>query len=142
MLGSWEKQRALIAYEGACQVWTEGLTVAQLCYICHPGICGPFIGCFRGSFVLCVCASLFLFTTLPIQSVVKVLRLACCIHSRRLPSWSRALRDACSDMQQLRRSLSCSDVIVLDGAVAFRHARTQMLCDIRRKRNVVVFSVW
>ena len=86
VLGSWEKQRALMVYEGACQVWTEGVTVPQLCYIRHP------LPVAAVALLLAACVALLfsvfaLFLTLPLQSTLKVLRVPCCIHSRRLPSW-------------------------------------------------------
>lgn len=40
------------------------------CYIYHPGLCSPLIGCLHGSFVLSVCTSLLL----SLQSVLKSVR--------------------------------------------------------------------
>lgn len=79
-----------MAYRGACQVWTEGVTVRRLCDICRPGRrgrCSPLAGRLCGSFVLCVYAS---FLLLPL--FLKVLGVACCIHSRRLPSCLQSAR--------------------------------------------------
>lgn len=117
MLGSWEKQRALMAYGGACQVWAEGMTVLQLCNICHPGPCGrsiPLVCRLCGSFVLCVKASLFLYLPLFLSNQRrKVLRVACCIHNRRLPSWSqsaqrRMLRHATASLLFVLLSCNCA----------------------------------
>lgn len=44
-----------MACGGACQVRTEGVTVPQLCCVCHPGPRGrrgPLVGRLCGSFVL------------------------------------------------------------------------------------------
>lgn len=87
-----------MAYEGACQVWTEGLTVPQLCYVCRPGIYSSLIRRLRGSFVLCVCASFFflLFSQcLKCSGWLVASTGGACRHG------CRALEDACSDMQHL-----------------------------------------
>lgn len=110
VLGSWDKQRALMAYEGACQVWTNGVTVPQLCYICHPGPCGrcsPLVGCLCGSFVLSVCVSLFLLL-LPFRSNQ---RWKC--SGLLVASTADACRHGCRVLRRMLRYATASLVFVL-----------------------------
>lgn len=62
-----------MAYGEACQVWTEGVIVQQLGYICHAAPRGsyrPLVGRLCGSFVLRVYTLLYVAATLSLLSTL------------------------------------------------------------------------
>lgn len=142
MLGSWDKQRALMAPGGACQVWTEGVIVQQLCCIRHPGpsgCCRPLVGRLCGSFVLCVYAPLYLTATLPLCQHCKCSQWL--VASRRLPSFSQSfLGHAHATDPRLFVLLRCNCAGRNCCIQACKKSEV-MLCGIHIIK-IFVFSIW
>lgn len=119
-----------MVHRGACQVWTEAPIVQRLGYIRRPP--AP---CVEPLCLFCsLCLRLSFRGRRRSSSPISV---ACCTvdacrHGR------RALEHACSEAQQIPRSLSGGDGIVPDGTVARRHAgsRARLACHSSNQKSL------